>query len=109
MTVQLTASVARLTATDVSRYSHGMPDRSRNDKQPRDINELAASIVEDAVGDVEVGSGAVAPTKNPHAAALGRLGGKKGGPARAKKLTPEQRRAIAQKAAQVRWSRDFGA
>jgi hypothetical protein len=42
--------------------------------------------------------------KNPNAVALGRLGGKKGGPARAKKLTPEQRKEIARKAAQARWS-----
>ena len=41
--------------------------------------------------------------KNPAAVALGRLGGKKGGPARAKKLTPEQRSEIARKAAQARW------
>lgn len=39
--------------------------------------------------------------KNPHAVALGRLGGKKGGPARAQKLTPEQRRESAQKAGQA--------
>jgi len=42
--------------------------------------------------------------KNPHAAALGRLGGKKGGPARAAKLTSEQRSDIARRAAVVRWS-----
>jgi hypothetical protein len=42
--------------------------------------------------------------KNPHAVALGRRGGKKGGPARAAKLTPEERRAIARKAAQARWN-----
>jgi len=41
--------------------------------------------------------------KNPHAVALGRLGGKKGGVARAKKLTPEQRREIGRKAAETRW------
>lgn len=41
--------------------------------------------------------------KNPAAVALGRLGGKKGGPARAAKLTPEQRREIARKAARTRW------
>ena len=41
--------------------------------------------------------------KNPAAVALGRLGGKKGGPARAKKLTPEQRREIAKKGAAARW------
>ena len=42
---------------------------------------------------------------NPHAAALGRLGGLKGGPARAAKLSPRRRRAIAQAAARARWSR----
>jgi hypothetical protein len=42
-------------------------------------------------------------TKNPAAVALGKLGGKKGGKARAAKLTPERRKAIAQKAAQARW------
>jgi hypothetical protein len=41
--------------------------------------------------------------KNPHAVALGRKGGLKGGPARAAKLTPEERRASAKKAAQARW------
>ena len=40
---------------------------------------------------------------NPHAAALGRLGGLKGGPARAAKLTPRHRRAIARAAARARW------
>ena len=41
--------------------------------------------------------------KNPAAVALGRLGGKKGGPARAAKLTPERRKEIAKKAAVARW------
>ncbi|MCW4010271.1 MAG: hypothetical protein NWF05_06580 [Candidatus Bathyarchaeota archaeon] len=70
-------------------------------KRPRDINEMAASIVEDAT-DPE------APTddgKNPHAVALGRLGGKKGGKARASKLSPEKRSEIAKKAAQARWAK----
>ena len=40
---------------------------------------------------------------NPHAAALGRLGGLKGGPARAAALTADQRRAIARRAARKRW------
>lgn len=44
-------------------------------------------------------------TRNPHAVALGSLGGQKGGKARAEKLTPEQRKAIAQKAAQARWKK----
>ena len=43
-------------------------------------------------------------SKNPHAAALGRLGGLKGGPARANSLSPRKRRAIARKAARARWS-----
>ena len=41
--------------------------------------------------------------KNPAAVALGRRGGLKGGKARADKLTPEQRKAIARRAAAVRW------
>jgi hypothetical protein len=40
---------------------------------------------------------------NPHAAALGRLGGLKGGPARARRLSAERRREIARRAARKRW------
>jgi hypothetical protein len=43
--------------------------------------------------------------KNPHAAALGRLGGLKGGRARAERLTAKERRQIAEKAARERWKR----
>jgi hypothetical protein len=43
--------------------------------------------------------------KNPHAVALGRLGGKKGGKARLKTMTPEERSESARKAAIARWSR----
>ena len=46
-----------------------------------------------------------AKKKNPVAVALGRKGGKKGGPARAAKLTPEQRSESARKAVQARWSK----
>ena len=46
-----------------------------------------------------------AKKKNPAAVALGRKGGKKGGPARAAKLTPEQRSESARKAVQARWSK----
>lgn len=42
--------------------------------------------------------------KNPNAVALGKLGGKKGGKARAAKLSAERRREIAQKAAEARWA-----
>jgi hypothetical protein len=42
--------------------------------------------------------------KNPAAVALGKLGGKKGGKARARKLSPKRRREIAKKAALARWT-----
>lgn len=77
-----------------------MPDRSR--KRPRDLNVLAASIVSDAtVADREAED--PCEGKNPAAVALGRLGGLKGGPARAEKLTAAQRSEIARKAARARW------
>jgi len=44
--------------------------------------------------------------KNPHAVALGKLGGKKGGKARAAKLSPERRSEIARLAARARWDRE---
>lgn len=43
--------------------------------------------------------------KNPHAVALGRRGARKGGHARAAKLTPDRRREIAQRAARARWAK----
>jgi hypothetical protein len=45
------------------------------------------------------------PKKNPAAVSLGRLGGLKGGKARAKKLSSKHRKAIAKKAANARWSK----
>jgi len=48
---------------------------------------------------------AMAKKKNPHAVALGRLGGLKGGKARTAKLTPEQRTEFARKAVQARWAK----
>jgi hypothetical protein len=47
-----------------------------------------------------------ATAANPHAAALGRLGGLKGGPARAARLSPRRRREIARVAARARWARE---
>ena len=86
-----------------------MQNRSSK-KRPRDPNQLAASIVEEATQETPVEeetepqeSEEEAEGKNPAAVALGRLGGKKGGKARAAKLTPEQRKEIAKKAAQARW------
>jgi len=71
-------------------------------KRPRDINALAASIVAEAVGDMQPEE---KPLKNQAAVELGRLGGKKGGKARAEKLTPEQRSEIAKIAAEARWKK----
>jgi hypothetical protein len=79
-----------------------MPERSSKPKRPRDLNQLAAAITE-AATESEPTPTPEQPPKNEHAAALGRLGGKKGGAARAKALTPEQRREIARKAAAARW------
>jgi hypothetical protein len=44
--------------------------------------------------------------KNPHAVALGRLGGLKGGKARIAQLNPEERRDLARKAVQARWAKE---
>lgn len=76
-----------------------MPDRSR--KKPADLNRLAASIVEEATEERDTDQ--VDTVKDPAAVALGRKGGLKGGKARAKKLTPEERSEIAKRAAQARW------
>ena len=82
-----------------------MPERSRK-KRPTDINALAASIVEDATSEEpEEQTPEADDGKNPAAVALGRLGGKKGGPARARKLSKERRSEIARKAAEARWAK----
>ena len=47
----------------------------------------------------------MAEEKNPAAVALGKLGGSKGGKARAKNMTPEQRSESARKAAKARWAK----
>ena len=68
-----------------------------------DINQLAAYITEQATG--ELLNKAVDEGKNPAAVLLGRLGGLKGGKARAKKLSAKQRKKIAKNAAQTRWAK----
>jgi hypothetical protein len=84
-----------------------MSDRSS--KRPRDPNQLAYRIIQEATGQVPKYDPSaetapiVDPSKNPHAVALGRLGGLKGGAARAAKLTPKKRSQIAAKAAKARW------
>lgn len=76
-----------------------MPERSR--KRPTDPNELAKQLVDEATGEapkVDPDAG-----KDPAAVALGRKGGLKGGKARAAKMTPDERRESARKAAEARW------
>ncbi len=105
-----------------------MPTRSS--KLPRDPNQLAARIVAMSTGqeppapkddheddteelDREISEAAekikredeAKKEKNPAAVALGKLGGMKGGKARAEKLTAEQRREIGRKAAASRWNK----
>jgi hypothetical protein len=85
-----------------------MPKRSSKTgpkkPKPEDENQVAHRVL----GAVLANSGElkVVPTpkpKNEAAVTLGRLGGAKGGPARAAKLSPKKRAAIAKKAAKARW------
>lgn len=80
-----------------------MRDRSR--KRPRDPNQLAKLIVDMATGEAPADT-TIDDGKNPAAVALGRLGGRRGGMARAKSLTPKKRAEIAKLAAKARWSRE---
>lgn len=79
-----------------------MPKRSSNKK---DLNTRAHSIVQQvtgqAIGETEKND----PAKNPAAVALGRLGGLRGGKARAESLSKKRRSEIAKKAANSRWER----
>jgi hypothetical protein len=81
-------------------YPWGM-EKKKNPK--KDFAELAFDIVQQATGEKPIEE---LSTKNPHAVALGRLGGLKGGKARAEKLSKKKRSEIASKAAQTRWKKD---
>ena len=70
-------------------------------QRSRDTNQRAKQIVELATGEITE----PVSEKNPAAVALGRLGGLKGGKARAEKLSPERRKEIAQLAAKKRWGK----
>ena len=81
-------------------------DKQKKKNKKQDINKLAYNIVQQTIQEnsTEENSSDLLPTqKNPAAVALGRLGGLKGGPARAKKLSPKERSEIARKAAKIRW------
>lgn len=81
-----------------------MEKKERKKKRDYDRNVTAFRVVQQATEQAEEPEPKPEPPtegKNPNAVALGQRGGK----ARAKKLTPEQRKEIARKAAEKRWGR----
>ena len=78
-----------------------MPKRPR---RPRDPFQLAREVLRESIGDIPPKPDPDAG-KNLAAVALGKLGGAKGGHARAAKMTPEERTESARKAAEARWLR----
>lgn len=86
-----------------------MLDRSRRlwvmakSRKPRDVSQMAKVIVDEATSDEKPDP---YEGKNPAAVELGRLGGAKGGKARAEKLSAKRRSEIAKKAAAARWARE---
>jgi hypothetical protein len=83
-----------------------MPSRSSISRD-HDFATVARQVVQQAIEEHLDGTPLEDPNagKNPHAVALGRMGGQKGGKARAEALSATKRRAIAKKAAQTRWSK----
>jgi hypothetical protein len=82
---------------------------TKHPKRPRDVNQLAKAIVDQATAEptpeVQETAEPPKPEKDPAAVSLGRRGGLKGGKARAANLTPEKRTEIARKAAAARWKK----
>jgi hypothetical protein len=74
-----------------------MPDRSRKHE---DVNQIAYRTIREITGEIEKPR-----EKNPAAVALGKLGGAKGGKARAAKLSAKRRKQIALKAVKARWEK----
>lgn len=83
-----------------------MPTRSR--KLPADPNRRAFSVVQIATGEAPPDLKKDGTPKNPAAVALGKLGGAKGGKARAANLSKSRRSEISKKAAEARWSNRSG-
>jgi hypothetical protein len=73
------------------------------DKLRQDVNETAFRTVQAATGQRPHPKPAGQGEPNPVAVERGRLGGEKGGAARAKKLGAKRRKQIARKAAKTRW------
>lgn len=77
-------------------------------KRPRDPNQLAKFIVDAATGAGKSSAAIAKPAKDSAAVALGRMGGLKGGKARADSLSKKQRSEIAKLAAKARWGKKRG-
>ena len=73
-----------------------MPKGPKGEKRPADVIGAAITVARIATGEIE---DKTSPMPNRA------RGGKKGGPARAAKLTPEERQEIAKKAARARWEK----
>jgi hypothetical protein len=80
-----------------------MRKRSSITGRPEDESQLAKSIVDELTIDIDEQE--TKPEKNPAAVMLGRLGGQKGGKARAEKMTEQELAEWGRKAAQARWSK----
>jgi hypothetical protein len=78
----------------------------KGERRPDDPAQAAVLAVRITTGEISEELDAVATKKDPDAVALGRRGGKKGGKARAEKLSSERRREIALAAARSRWNGD---
>ena len=76
---------------------------SKRKKRPRDTNQLAWQIVQEATGQAPPEPPPEPDTRNPAAVALSKLGASKGGKVRAANLSAKKRREIAKKAAKQRW------
>jgi len=90
-----------------------VPSRSSKPKRegtPHDFTTIAKRAVEQAIGEKLDGTALDDPNagKNPAAVALGKLGGAKGGRARAKNLSKRRLSVIAKKAANARWKKSNG-
>ena len=80
--------------------------KERRKKKDHDFAVNAFRVVQEATEEDQAEPEEPTDEERRAAAAiLGRRGGLKGGKARAAKLTPEQRREIAKKAASARWHR----
>jgi hypothetical protein len=74
----------------------------KHPKRPRDPNQLAKAIVDIATGQAQPD----VDMEPSEASKFARMGGLKGGRARAEKLSADQRKEIAQRAAAARWRKD---